>query len=334
MAQPPDQSRGADEFDIIARHFAPLAASASARGLIDDVALLRTSGNLIVTADAIIEGVHFLPDDPLDLVARKALRVNVSDIVAKGGAPTHYVFTLVWPDHRDASEIAALARGLEFDQRFFRLEMLGGDTTRTPGPLTLAITMFGAPSERTPSRADAKIGDDLWVTGTIGDAGLGLDVLRGALESVDGAHAKFLAQRYQTPEPPVMFAPIVGALAHASCDVSDGLLADAAKIAAASDVRIEIDLGAVPLSAPASQWAASDEARIARLASAGDDYEILFTAQTIAREDILLAAHGMGLRVTRIGRVSAGKGARLIGASGPVTPASTGWSHRLGAGGR
>jgi thiamine-monophosphate kinase len=322
---------GGDEFEIIARHFAPLARTPFARGLIDDVALIEGAGDLIVTTDAIVEGVHFLADDPLDLVARKALRVNISDIAAKGGEPKYYTLMLLWPDGRDADDVAILVRGLDFDQRIYGVDLIGGDTARTPGPLTLAVTMLGAPLAGAPSRAGAKPGDDLWVTGTIGDGGLGLEVRRGGLGELDAGARDFLAQRYQLPDPRVGFAPILGGLASASCDVSDGLIADAGHIAATSDVALDIEAGAIPLSDAARAWAGGDEARIARLAAMGDDYEILFAAPAAARA-IIAQSHWMGRQgVTRIGVVKAGEGARLIGASGPIALAAGGYAHRLGA---
>lgn len=333
-----DEPAGEDEFALIARHFAPLARTPSARGLIDDVALLTQTGDLVVTADAIVEGVHFLADDPPDLIARKALRVNVSDLVAKGAAPRFYLMALVWPDGRLAAQLADFARGLGEDQALYDLALLGGDTTRTPGPLTVAITMFGAPLGNTPARAGAQVGDDVWVSGTIGDADLGLMARRGRIEGLDATMCAWLARRYQVPEPRIELAPLIAAHAHASCDVSDGLFADAGKIANASGIAIEIAIDAVPLSAPARAWVGADQARLIRLASGwregGDDYEILFTAPASARAGLADAARGLGQQITRIGRVIEGAGARLIGASGPIDLAGAGHAHRLGAGAR
>lgn len=301
-----------DEFALIARHFAPLAQTPAARGLLDDAAVLQTAGPLVVTADTIVEGVHFLPDDPVDLVAQKALRVNLSDIAAKGAAPFAYLVALQWPSDRPAAQIAAFAEGLARDQDRFGCNLIGGDTTATPGPLAIAVTMFGRPTgDRTPARADAQAGDDVWVTGDIGDGVLGLAVRRGALHGLDDAHLAYLAARYQTPTPRTVFAPAIGRLAHAAMDVSDGLLGDAAKIAAASGVRIEFDPETLPVSAAASAWLAAQpdrSAAVARLANGGDDYEILFTAPARSRAALAEAADDVGLRLTRIGCVVAGQG--------------------------
>jgi thiamine-monophosphate kinase len=311
---------GADEFALIARHFAPLAKNAAARGLLDDAALLDA---LVITADAIVEGVHFLPDDPIDTVAQKALRVNLSDIAAKGAAPVGYLLTLQWPDTRPAGEIAAFAEGLARDQATFGVKLLGGDTTRTPGPLTISVTMLGRPLGATPSRGGARAGDDLWVTGTIGDGVLGLAALRGEI----GADAR-LVERYRRPSPRTSFAAVIARFATASLDVSDGLLGDAAKLADASGVRAVIDPQMIPLSAPAGAWrdAQGDgEAALTRLATGGDDYEILFAAAPASRAPIEEAAAEIGLRVTCIGRLEAGAGvdAGALAVGGHV--------HRIGA---
>ena len=310
---PPDET-GANEFDIIARHFAPLAAAPGARGLIDDAALL---GGYVVTTDAIVEGVHFLPDDPLDLVARKALRVNLSDLAAKGARPLHYLLTLAWPKARSANDIATLAAGLAQDQAEFGVTLLGGDTVSTPGPLTLSITALGAAGERTPARAGAMAGDDLWVTGSIGDAGLGLAALRGgAFDDAD-----YLIGRYRLPQPRVDLATPVAAIASAAMDVSDGLLADAAKLAEASGVAIDIDLAAIPVSAAAARWLEDEPEGRTRLAGFGDDYEILFAASPAY-------AAAAALFATRIGGVRAGQGARLL--RGGVSVPAGGYVHAIG----
>lgn len=316
-----------DEFDIIARHFAPLAHTPAARGLLDDAALLDDSGPYVLTADAIVEGVHFLPDDPVDAIAQKALRVNVSDIVAKGAAPSHYLLTLQWPRTRRASDLALFAQGLARDQATFGCAMLGGDTTSTPGPLTVSVTMFGHPLGATPSRAGARIGDDLWVTGTIGDGALGLRALAGTLPDVAIEEAAWLAERYRRPQPRVGLAAAVAAFATASMDVSDGLLGDAAKLARVSGVAISIDPVDVPLSAAAASWLereADRRAALAVLLNGGDDYEILFTAPPSRRVRLAEAADDAGIALSRIGRVSTGTGMDSGGV--PIG----GFVHRLG----
>jgi thiamine-monophosphate kinase len=318
-SEPPHSETG--EFEIIARYFAPLASHAGARGLLDDVALIAADGPVVVTTDAIVETVHFLRDDPLDQVARKALRVNLSDLAAKGAAPFGYLLTLFWPADRPASDIGRLAAGLAEDQTKFCVTLLGGDTVSTPGPLSLSVMMLGRAGAHTPSRTGAKPGDSVWVTGTIGDSGLGLAALRG--ETFDDADRDYLADRYRLPSPRVDLGSSIAGVASAAMDVSDGLIADAGKLAAASGVRIEIDLGAVPLSPAAARWVArqSDavEAR-GRLAGFGDDYEILFTTPG-----------SFELGAVCIGRVVDGTGIGLVAGGRPVISAHPGgYVHRIG----
>ncbi len=318
-----------DEFALIARYFAPLARSPAARGLLDDAALIGSAGPLVVTTDAIVEGVHFLPDDPIDRVAQKGLRVNLSDLAAKGATPLFYLVALLWPTNRPASQVADFAAGLARDQATYGCTLIGGDTTSTPGPLAVVVTMHGRPAAgRTPHRAGALVGDDVWVTGTIGDGLLGLAARRGALDALNAAQTAFLLDRYQTPSPRTAFAPAIGRFAHASMDISDGLLGDAAKIAAASGVALSLVPDAVPLSEAAAAWLASQADRaaaIGRLASGGDDYEILFTAAAASRAALLEAADDIGLRLTRIGAVTEGTGVEAGGL--PISA----HVHRLGA---
>lgn len=328
----------ADEFDIIRRLFAPLARHRFARGLRDDVAVIEPERELIVTADAIVEGVHFLPDDPLESVAKKALRVNVSDLAAKGALPVGFLLTLMWPKHRDALELESFARGLGEDLALFEAALLGGDTTGTAGPLAISVTAFGVPhGKRTPARADAQPGDQLWVTGVIGDAWLGFRSLTrapdvagaSAAEQLD-AHAASVRAAYRTPSPPLAFAPHIAALAHASMDVSDGLIGDAAKLAEASGVGIRIDAEAIPLSAAGHAHCAGGDAALIELITGGDDYQALFTAAPGARAAVISAARESETNVALIGDVTEGAGVRVVKGSRELTIATAGHRHNLG----
>lgn len=318
----------ADEFEIIRTLFAPLAAREVARGLLDDVAVLRAQGALVVTTDAIVEGVHFRADDPIETIAKKALRVNVSDLAAKGAKPVGALLILIWPNDRSAAQIAAFARGLGEDLQHFSVPLLGGDTTSTPGPLTISMTLFGEPlGPRVPSRADAKAGQDIWVTGSLGDAWLGHEVLAGKWKS---AHDAFVVGRYRVPEPRLELAPVVARYAAAAMDVSDGLAADAGKLAAASGVRLAIEVDALPLSEAARAWRA-ERSGYGRLFTWGDDYEILFTADAGDRRAIETAVASLGVQAKRIGAVEAGEGVAMRGADGVVLSFETaGHSHQLG----
>ncbi len=321
-----------DELDLIARYFAPLATHAAARGLADDVAVLHTRGPLAITADTIVEGVHFHAKDPADSIARKALRVNLSDLAAKGARPIGFLLCLSWPATRPESDLAAFARGLGEDIGRYSVALLGGDTTATPGPLSISITALGRPHrERTPARADAHAGDDVWVTGTIGDSLLGLSALRGELTALSARDRDAMIARYRLPEPPVIFAGAIARLARASMDVSDGLLLDAHRMAAASGVSLRLEAAAIPHSTPAQRWLETPDAYQLRLLSAGDDYEILFTAPPERRAAIRRAGARVGVAVTKIGAVLAGEGVALVDSHGaPLPLPELGYRHKIG----
>src|ERR1700738_1435510 len=245
------------EDSLIARYFRPLATDPGAFGLIDDAAILKASGeDIVVTTDAIVEGVHFLPDDPPDTIARKALRVNLSDLAAKGATPAGFVLTLALRAADDAW-LKPFAHGLGEDAGLFGCPLLGGETVSTPGPLMISITAFGrVPVGKMVHRSGAKPGDRVVVTGTIGDAALGLDILtQGAAATalaVDAAAREMLIGRYRVPQPRNALAMAVRDHAHAAMDVSDGLAGDLAKLCAASGVSAVIDIKSIPLSAPAA----------------------------------------------------------------------------------
>ena len=315
-----------DEFDLIKSYFAPLATSAGADALRDDVAVIAPG--LIATKDAIVEGVHFLPGDLIGTVAQKLVRVNVSDIVAKGGKPDAALLALVWPNGRDKAEIAEFARVLGNDLAKWGAHLAGGDTTSTDGPLTLTLTLLGRVGERGPvRRSGAKVGDDVWVTGTIGDGVLGLMAARGEFGKLSVEAKNLLVSRYRVPEPPKLaFADMVAKHANGAVDVSDGLVADAGHVAEASGVRIVIRAGDVPLSAVAETYVANSRVTLAALLTGGDDYQTLFTAPPSARAEIETA------RATRIGVVEAGAGVSVVDVGGrEMAFGNTGWTHFSGA---
>jgi len=309
-----------DEFELIRRYFAPLAAGVpGAVGLRDDAATLAVPADteLIVTTDAVVAGVHFLADDPADLVAKKALRVNLSDLAAKGGRPTVYFMTLALGPSIDEAWVAAYAGGLAEDQREYGVALAGGDTTATPGPLTIAIVALGEIARgRVLRRGGGRAGDDVYVSGTIGDAALGLAVAKGELGGLGAPSRAFLADRYRLPRPRTTLGPRLPGLAHAALDVSDGLMADLGHLAEASGVSAEIDVALVPLSTAAKTALAAEPARMAAVLTGGDDYEILFSAPSSASAALASLSREVGVPVTRIGRLSAGRGVSIRGAEG------------------
>lgn len=325
-------ARASGEDDLIARYFRPLATDPGAFGLIDDAALLKQSGDdLVVTTDAIVEGVHFLPDDPPDMIARKALRVNLSDLAAKGATPAGFVLTLALREARD-EWLAPFARALGEDAAAFGCPVLGGDTVSTPGPLMISITAFGRLPPGTMVRRDgAKDGDRIAVTGTIGDASLGLRVLGNQIagEGLDAPSRDFLIQRYRVPQPRNALALAIRDHASAAMDVSDGLAGDLAKLCAASRVSAAIEMAAVPLSAPARVLLANGSADIQAAVSGGDDYEVLCAIPENRWESFVAAAGGAKVQISSIGKVVAGGNApQFHDATGkPVTLKRLSYSH-------
>lgn len=310
------------EFSLIARHFAPLAGPGT-DGLRDDVAILTPppGRDLILKADALVEGIHFLPTDPPDLVARKLLRVNLSDLAGKGAIPIGYLVTISVPRGTPDAWFSCFAAGLAQDQKEFSLYLLGGDTTSTPGPISLSLTAIGhAAPGKTPRRGGAHAGDDIWVTGTIGDGALGLAVAQGRLTDPTG----HLLDRYRLPRPRLGLA--LGGLASASMDVSDGLVQDLSHICRASGVAAEIVAALVPLSAPAR---AAGPAWLETILTGGDDYEVLLAAPPAHAMALQADALRVGIPITRIGRLLHGAPAvRVLDANGAArTLAVGGWSH-------
>jgi len=317
------------EFQLIAELFAPLAEAPGALKLTDDAALIAPPAGheLVITTDALVEGVHFLADDPPLLIAKKALRVNLSDLAAKGAEAAGYLLALSLPAGIDMSWLKQFAEGLKQDQREFGISLYGGDTTSTPGPLTIAITAFGfVPKGKMIRRANAKPDDLVFVSGTIGDGGAGLALSR---EQHDVSHAvrDFLVHRYREPRPRLALGLALRGIANAALDVSDGLLADLGHIAETSGVRIEIDAHRLPLSAALQAvWGTTNEARV-RAATSGDDYEIAFTVAPRFTADAVKAARN-STAITEIGRVRAGQGVALLDDQGREIPVpAKGFTH-------
>jgi thiamine-monophosphate kinase len=312
------------EFGLIAKYFTPLATHPGALALTDDAAMLpqQAGYDTVVTADMLTAGVHFLPGDPPDTIARKALRVNLSDLAAKGAKPVGYLLSLALPPTTTEEWLAAFARGLAGDQASFGVSLLGGDTTATPGPLSIAITALGrVPHGAMLQRSGARPGDSVFVSGTIGDAGGGLAILQGAKADADAA--PYLIERYREPRPRVSLGESLAGIASAALDVSDGLIADLGHIAETSGVRIVVDADSVPRSERLQRF---DPDGLLRAVTAGDDYEIAFT--TPVPDQAILAWAMTEVLVTAIGRVEAGSGVVLIDRQGREIPVPrAGFTH-------
>lgn len=333
----------AGEDELIARYFAPLAGPGGL-GLADDVALLAVPDGheLVVTVDAVVAGVHFLPDDPPASIAVKALGVNLSDLAAKGAEPVGFVMALALPDDWTEEWLAAFAGGLGGMADRCGCALLGGDTVRAAGPLSVSITAFGSvPAGRMVRRTTARAGDLIAVTGTIGDAALGLDLLTGAPtwgRGLDSADRADLVDRYRHPRPRLALAAPLREHASAAMDVSDGLVGDAAKMLRASGATGALDLDCIPLSR-AAKAALAMEAALAskaapppglldRIAGGGDDYEILFTLPPGHRDAMMRAAAAFGLAVTVIGEVRDGEGPPALRLNGsPHALATPSFQH-------
>ena len=298
------------EDSLIARYFRPIATDPGAFDLGDDAAVLKADGDdIVVTTDAIVEGVHFLGDPP-DTVARKALRVNLSDLAAKGAMPAGFVLTLALRKADDAW-LKPFAQALGEDATQFGCPLLGGDTVSTPGPLMISITAFGrVPAGKMVHRSGAKPGDRVMVTGTIGDAALGLAILKGGnvADAIanDAAARNLLIGRYRVPQPRNALAGAVRDHASAAMDVSDGLAGDLAKLCGASAVSAVIDLESIPISTAARDLVSRRIVGIETLIAGGDDYEVLCAIPEDRVEAFAEAARLAGVQVTSIGMVVAG----------------------------
>lgn len=305
-----------DEFAIIEDLFAPLTEGVDgAFGLKDDAALLG-DGPYVVTKDIIVEGVHFRCQDPLDLVAKKLMRVNLSDLAAKGARPVGYLLGCTWRAGTKRKDIATFVEGLSEDQQAFRVGLYGGDTTmhrQENAPTVLSATFFGTPPRHDPIPRDgAKVGDDIYVTGTIGDGFLGLKSFLKE-EKFPRADNEYFQRRYQLPEPRVIIGGALAGLASAAIDISDGLMADCAHLIRGREDEISAVLRSevLPLSNETQDWVeaqSSTDSAMAALATGGDDFEILFTAATSRRRSVEMAANVAKTPVARIGTMVRGDG--------------------------
>jgi thiamine-monophosphate kinase len=325
MAQRPGED------DLIARYFEPLAGP-EGLGLLDDAALMTPppGEDLVLTKDALVAGVHFFADDPPGAIARKALRVNLSDLAAKGARPLGYLLALALPPDWREDWLVGFAEGLGGDGRAYGCALFGGDTVKTPGPLMVSITMLGA-TTRMARRTGVRAGDALFVTGTIGDSALGLRLrLAGGDPWALGAEDRaFLLDRYLLPQPRVALHPAMAGWASGGMDVSDGFVGDLSKMLRVSGVTATIDMSLLPLSPAAVAAIAAEPSLFQTAATGGDDYEILASVPAPNAARFIEDAARAGVAVTHIGEATAGTTPpRFIDAAGrPLAFGSGSFSH-------
>ena len=329
-------TQGSAEDRLIARHFRPLATHPGARALVDDAAVVAVPKGyeLVLTTDAIITGVHFFPDYPPEAVARKALRVNLSDLAGKGARPLGFLMSIALTREVTDRWLKKFTGALSADAKKFGCPLLGGDTDRTPGRLAVTIAAFGTiPRGKMVRRDGARGGDRVVVSGTIGDAALGVILRRdpGAAKrwGLDRTMRAHLLDRYLVPQPRGALAPALRRHAHGAMDVSDGLAGDLAKMCRAARLDASIDVARVPLSRAARAVLVAEPALIETILTGGDDYEVLAAVPARKVAALRKAAAAAGVALTEIGRFSAGTGqTRFVDTQGRAHAfARAGYSH-------
>ncbi|MET1754912.1 thiamine-phosphate kinase [Novosphingobium sp. RD2P27] len=307
-----------------------LATSSAARQLADDAAVLEIGGTrLVLTMDSIVEGVHFLSADPPETVAWKLVATNVSDLAAKGAVPRGCLLSYALSTADEWN--AAFLRGLRLACETYSIPLLGGDTVRQPNgsARSFSLVALGEPAAgvEVPSRGGACVGDELWVTGSLGDAGLGLGILRGE-HKAQSADRDTLVSRYRTPMPDVSLGVALAPLVHAMMDVSDGVLIDAGRLAAASGLAAVVELDRLPLSDEYMSSLGCTLTSCLFAATAGDDYCLLFAAPPRIRDDLIAAAKEQAQKLHCIGRITEGEGLVLL-FDGQIIPppARLGYEH-------
>lgn len=330
--------QGSGEFDLIARYFRPLSRAApGAFALRNDGALLTPpeDASLVVTKDLMVAGVHYPADEEPSILARRLLRVNLSDLAAMGAEAAAYALGLALPEDGAGAWAEAFAAGLARDQERFVVALIGGDMVATQGPAVLSLTAFGTVAhDACLTRSGAGAGEDIYVSGTVGDAALGLAAVQGGLAGLSPEQREALAARFRLPEPRLGLGAALVGRATCAIDVSDGLIADLGHLCAESGVAARIEADAVPLSPAARQAVAAGEATLADVVLGGDDYELLFCAPHAERAAVEALGRRLGLALTRIGAVERGQGVTLVDGDGrPLPLERAGYRHFRGSAG-
>ena len=318
-----------DEFGFIARLLAPLAADSGAYALTDDAATLSIDATheLVLTKDLMVEGVHFLATEDPGVMARRLLRVNLSDLAAMGAAPRGCLLGLALPpDRREEGFLSTFTEGLRTDLARYGIALLGGDTTASPH-LVLSLTALGTvPRGGAVRRRGARPGDLVCVTGTIGDAAFGLAVALGKLPGLDPLDRAYLLERYRLPRPRLAFGVLARDRLRAAADISDGLVADCANVAAASGVAAVLRAESVPLSGPA-YGLVGQEGFWNTVLAGGDDHELVFAVDPEDLVAVGRVAEATGAAVTVVGRFEAGSGVTVRDGQGEIIPTRGGFTH-------
>ena len=329
------QNTSLDEFERIARFFRPLAKTPWALGLSDDAALLSVPSDhqLVITTDVLIADIHFFAYDLPEDISAKLLRVNLSDLAAMGAEPFGYTLTTALPDDLPLRWVEAFAHGLGCDQEAYGISLLGGDSVVTHGPITLSVTAFGTvPHGTALTRHTAIHTDHIFVTGTIGDAGLGLTIALGHFDDAEDLGYRYFLDRLRRPQPRLSIGISLRGIASAAIDISDGLVADLAHLCRASGCAARIDATRVPLSAPARTIVKAQPDQLAHLLTSGDDYELLFTASPSQEHYIAEQAQRLGVPITKIGTLvegTPGSVTVLDQNNDPLSFVRQGWTHFL-----
>jgi len=332
---PVDASKSAihmpEEFIRIRRYFAPLTQLSGAFDLLDDAAILKIpqGQELVVTNDSVVAGVHYRGDESGARVAQKLARRNLSDLAAMGAEPWTYNLSFAVPQGTTEEWIESFAQGLMQDQKEFGWSLIGGDSLAVPQAAVLGMTAFGlVPAGKAILRGGAKVDDDIYCSGTIGDGFLGLRVSRGEFSQLQSSDWRFLIDRYELPQPRLKLGKNLRDIATAAVDVSDGLIADLGHICEASKVGALIESHCVPLSPPVRDIVSQDENLLGEILGGGDDYELIFTAPSSLRDRIISLTETIALPITRIGKIKAGKNIRVLDQKGQDLSLSyKGYSH-------